>query len=59
MFSSFEIAVKEMTRVGRVFEPVRENCEIYKSLYEKVYVKIYKRLLPLFKEIKDITGYPE
>lgn len=59
MFSSFEIAVKEMTRVGRVFEPVRENCEIYQSLYEKVYVKIYKRLLPLFEEIKDITGYPE
>ena len=59
MFSSFETAVKEMTRVSRVFEPVRENCEIYENLYQKVYTKIYKRLLPLFKEIKEISGYPE
>ncbi len=52
-------AVKNMTRVGSTFEPIAENQQIYQQLYHRVYKKIYTRLLPLFKDIKEITGYPE
>ena len=30
----------------------------YRELYQRVYAGIYRRLLPLFKEIQEITGYP-
>jgi hypothetical protein len=47
-----------MTRTGRVFEPNKDNHKIYDNLYKRVYLKMYGRLRPLFKEIRDITGYP-
>jgi sugar (pentulose or hexulose) kinase len=54
----FDQAVSEMTRVGRVFEPDSESSRMYNELYEKVYLKLYDRLKPLYDEIRDITGYP-
>ncbi len=54
-FTDFPLAVKEMTRIEKVFEPVNENVKIYQELYERVYTKIYARLLPLFSEIQDIV----
>jgi sugar (pentulose or hexulose) kinase len=54
----FETAVKEMTRIGQVFEPNPGNREIYDALYERVYRQMYRRLRPLYEEIRDITGYP-
>jgi len=59
LFPDFESAVKEMTSVKDVFEPIKENCRIYKDLYENVYTKISKKLMPLYKEIQTITKYPE
>jgi sugar (pentulose or hexulose) kinase len=47
-----------MTRTGRVFEPILKNHQIYDQLYKRVYLKMYERLQPLYKEIRDITGYP-
>ena len=58
-FPDFERAVEAMTRVRDVFEPVKDNVEIYDKLYKRVYLKMYKKLLPLFREIQKITGYPE
>ena len=55
----FERAVAEMTRVSRVFEPDAAHATIYRDLYGRVYRKMYDRLLPLFREIREITGYPE
>ena len=55
----FERAVAEMTRVSRVFEPDAAHAAIYRDLYGRVYRKMYDRLLPLFREIREITGYPE
>lgn len=52
-------AVSAMTRTGDTFEPDLENHRIYDALYRRVYKKMYKRLKPLYKEIRDITGYPE
>lgn len=55
----FETAIGEMTRVGKIYEPVEKNRKIYDNLYKKVYLKLYKRLQPLYSEIQTITGYPE
>lgn len=54
LHSSFEAAVKEMTRVGRRFEPVPANVELYEQLYSKVYVRMYARLKPLYRELREI-----
>lgn len=54
----FDRAVRAMTRVGRVFEPDSDAHEIYDGLYRRVYKEMYRRLKPLYEEIRDITGYP-
>jgi sugar (pentulose or hexulose) kinase len=59
LHSSFDTAVAAMTRVGRVFEPVPENQRIYDRLYRQVYRRMYRQLQPLYRDIAEITGYPE
>jgi len=59
LHSDFESAVKAMTHIGEVFEPNRENQDIYEQLYNDVYQKMYKRLKPLYERIREITGYPK
>jgi sugar (pentulose or hexulose) kinase len=54
----FDTAVREMTRRGRTFEPEPESRAIYDGLYRDVYLKMYRRLQPLYEEIRRITGYP-
>jgi hypothetical protein len=48
-----------MARIKDVFDPILANHKMYQALYERVYTKVYDRLLPLYKEIQEITGYPE
>lgn len=55
---SFDTAISEMTRLGRVFEPDANAQEVYDGLYSRVYCKMYGRLRPLYEEIRDVTGYP-
>jgi sugar (pentulose or hexulose) kinase len=55
----FDTAVREMTRTGRVFEPDAGRHKIYDGLYERVYKQMYRRLRPLYEEIREITGYPK
>jgi sugar (pentulose or hexulose) kinase len=55
---SFETAVAQMTRISNTFDPNPENQKLYDELYNRVYLKMYDRLAPLYKEIQDITGYP-
>lgn len=59
IFNSFEDAVKSMTRVSHIYEPDTENSKIYKELFEKVYMKLYKKMKPLYEDIRSITNYPE
>jgi sugar (pentulose or hexulose) kinase len=47
-----------MTRIQDTFEPNRQNQQIYDELYNRVYLKMYKRLSPLYEDIQEITGYP-
>lgn len=54
----FETAVAEMTHLGETFYPDKETHKMYSDLYQKIYLKMYKRLQPLYNQIKDITGYP-
>lgn len=56
--SDFTTAVAAMTRMGREFEPDLENHHRYDALYRQVYKKMYRRLRPLYRKIRDITGYP-
>jgi sugar (pentulose or hexulose) kinase len=59
LHSNYQVAIKKMTGVGQVFEPNPEAVQLYDQLYKNVYLKMYKRLKPLYKQIKTITGYPK
>jgi sugar (pentulose or hexulose) kinase len=56
---SYEVAVDKMTRLGDVFEPDFPTVQLYDRLYKEVYKKMYKRMQPLYKSIREITGYPK
>ncbi len=55
----FKTAVNAMTHVGEVYEPDPRNHRHYEALYRDVYKKMYRRLKPLYKRIREITGYPK
>jgi sugar (pentulose or hexulose) kinase len=48
-----------MTRLGDVFQPHQPTVQLYDRLYKEVYKKMYQRMKPLYKSIRDITGYPK
>jgi sugar (pentulose or hexulose) kinase len=48
-----------MFKREKEFTPNIDNAEIYSKLYKKVYTKIYPSLKHLYKDIKEITGYPK
>lgn len=54
----FDTAVANMTRVGDVFHPNEETRALYQQLYSEVYLKMYPQLQPLYRKIREITGYP-
>jgi len=54
----FDSAVRAMTRVAKVFEPIPANRDLYRQLFEKVYCRLYRRLKPIYNHIREITGYP-
>lgn len=58
-FDGYSQAIDAMTKVGEVFEPHHQTSKLYDDLYKKVYLKMYARLKPLYKSIRDITGYPK
>jgi len=58
LHADFHTAAAEMTRVSRTFLPRPEVQEIYAGLYRHVYRQMYRRLRPLYEQIRRITGYP-
>ena len=58
LHKDYESAVGAMTRISRVFEPDKHNHEVYDGLYRRVYLEMYRRLKPMYRNIRDITGYP-
>ena len=55
----FATAIAKMTRIGQVFQPEPVHAQTYEQLYRRVYCRMYQRLQPLYRDIQDITGYPE
>jgi sugar (pentulose or hexulose) kinase len=51
-------AVAAMVRVADRFEPDPAANRTYEDLYRSVYLPMYDRLKPLYREIRRITGYP-
>lgn len=51
-------AVAAMVRVLDRFEPDPAANRAYEDLYRSVYLPMYDRLKPLYREIRRITGYP-
>jgi len=58
-YASVRLASLAMTRVGHRVEPDAETHAVYEKLYRRVYRKLYKRLKPLYRDIREITGYPD
>ncbi|NDJ76026.1 MAG: carbohydrate kinase [Chloroflexi bacterium] len=50
----FRTAIREMTRVGRVFEPDIATHAIYDELFHTVYKRMYGRLRPLYQVLHNI-----
>lgn len=59
IYTKIDDAIKNMVKYKKEFIPIPQNVEIYQKLYSSVYIKIYKKLQALYKEIREITGYPE
>ncbi len=57
-FDTLEDATESMVNIVDVFKPNKKNAKLYKELYEDVYLKMYDRLDPLYKRIREITSYP-
>jgi len=58
-YQEYNEAVKSMTRPGEQYLPDSSNVNMYNQIFEKVYSKMYKRLHPLYDQIRNITGYPK
>ncbi len=58
LYSDYARAVAAMTRTGRTFLPEAGAMKIYEALYQDVYRPLYPRLKPLYRRIREITGYP-
>ncbi|MHB0987123.1 MAG: FGGY-family carbohydrate kinase [Bellilinea sp.] len=54
LYSNFETAVAEMTRIGDVFEPNAKAQAVYDELYKEVYLKMYGKLRPLYQAMQNI-----
>ena len=55
-YDSVQEAVARMVEHRFTFEPNLWNKEIYQTMYDKVYRKMYNALQPFYKQIQDITG---
>ncbi len=58
-YPDLRAAAEAMTRIGDRFEPIPANVEVYRGIYERVYRRTYQRLLPLYRDIQNVTHYPE
>jgi sugar (pentulose or hexulose) kinase len=52
----FSTAVSRMTHVGESFEPNPQTHRIYDELYQKVYLQMYDKLRPCYRQIREIVS---
>ena len=53
-----EMAAAEMVRAGDQFDPTPAATRLYEDIYRSVYLPMYGRLRPLYRELRRITGEP-
>jgi sugar (pentulose or hexulose) kinase len=58
VYATHEEAAQHMVHWDSTFLPRPEASRIYHELYTRVYKRIYPALQPLYREIQQITGYP-
>jgi sugar (pentulose or hexulose) kinase len=51
----FDVAVSQMTHLGQTFQPDPTRHAIYDHIYQRVYLKMYERLQPLYEELYPLT----
>lgn len=56
--ADYSTAVSAMARIGSRYEPDPQARKTYDALYREVYRELYPRLQPLYKKIREVTGYP-
>lgn len=57
LYPSIQASAEKMVHTERTFTPNPKHRELYDRLYG-VYTKIYPALKDMYKEIREITGYP-
>jgi sugar (pentulose or hexulose) kinase len=58
LYPDYQAAVAGMVHQGEIFTPVAKNQAIYNQLFNEVYQKMYGRLSPIYRSIREITRYP-
>ncbi len=56
VYSTYEDAVAHMVSEGEVFHPIPENVKLYRELREKVHMKAYSAMKPIFDDLVELTG---
>ncbi|HSW10071.1 MAG TPA: FGGY-family carbohydrate kinase [Bacillota bacterium] len=55
----FPEATAAMVRHTSEFQPEAARAAVYRQLFQRVYLRLYDTLRPLYHEIRDILNYPE
>lgn len=50
----FDSAIKAMTHLGDTFQPDPTSHALYQEIYNRIYLKMYHRLKPLYEELQII-----
>jgi sugar (pentulose or hexulose) kinase len=51
----FKTAISNMTHIGEIFQPDPKNHQVYNELYQRVYLKMYGQLKPLYEELFSLA----
>ncbi|MDR3284416.1 MAG: FGGY-family carbohydrate kinase [Treponema sp.] len=54
IFSSYEEGLQHMVHVKDEFLPDKNDHAVYRELYERIFVKVFSKLSPLYQEINEI-----
>jgi len=59
VYPDFNTAIKNMCHIGKTYDPIPENVRVYDQLFNRVYKRMYRKLKPLYNDIRDIINYPK
>ncbi|MDH3588705.1 MAG: FGGY-family carbohydrate kinase [Gammaproteobacteria bacterium] len=53
----YATATKAMTHTGDVFDPDPATSELYEALYQQTYLPLYEKLKPIYRAMRELTGF--